>query len=245
MATYVKIKIRRDTTANWTAVNPVLDLGEIGADMTQHRLKVGDGLTAWNNLPFCDPELVNNLMTGGIDKALTAEQGMLLNNMKANRTELNTLENNLQTQIDTKVDNTTLDNSIENLRNELTTLISSSSGGGPSVINKLDSDSISDALSAKQGKVLKGLVDGKALQSDLDTLSNKVDNIGLFGMGYQIVDWNDQDKPTKIIFDDGVVCDLVYYPGNISVNQIIASTGEVMEILYDNDYRITGRKITR
>ena len=44
MADYVKIKIRRDTSTNWAASNPVLALGEIGADMTLHRIKVGDGV---------------------------------------------------------------------------------------------------------------------------------------------------------------------------------------------------------
>ena len=75
MPNYVYIKIRRDTAANWNANNPILKLGEIGCDMTAKRLKVGDGSTAWNNLSWIGPEVIDDLITGGSDKALSAEQG--------------------------------------------------------------------------------------------------------------------------------------------------------------------------
>ena len=75
MPNYVHIKIRRDTAANWNANNPVLKLGEIGCDMTAKRLKVGDGSTAWNNLAWIGPEVIDDLITGGSDKALSAEKG--------------------------------------------------------------------------------------------------------------------------------------------------------------------------
>ena len=45
-----KIQIRRDTSANWASVNPVLASGELGFDTTTATLKVGDGVTAWLSL---------------------------------------------------------------------------------------------------------------------------------------------------------------------------------------------------
>ena len=75
MASYVHIQIRRDTGANWETNNPILKLGEIGCDMTAKRLKVGDGSTAWKNLAWIGPEVIDDLITGGSDKALSAEQG--------------------------------------------------------------------------------------------------------------------------------------------------------------------------
>jgi len=45
-------KFRRDTSANWSAVNPVLADGEPGFDKTERRLKIGDGVTAWDDLDF-------------------------------------------------------------------------------------------------------------------------------------------------------------------------------------------------
>ena len=46
----VRIKIRRDTAANWASTNPVLADGEQGYDKTNKLMKVGDGVTAWNAL---------------------------------------------------------------------------------------------------------------------------------------------------------------------------------------------------
>lgn len=47
-----KIRIRRDTGANWNTANPVLLDGEMGFDKTSKRYKTGEGSTAWNALPY-------------------------------------------------------------------------------------------------------------------------------------------------------------------------------------------------
>lgn len=46
-----RIQVRRDTSANWAAANPILAEGEFGLDITTHTLKIGDGVTAWSSLP--------------------------------------------------------------------------------------------------------------------------------------------------------------------------------------------------
>ncbi len=47
-------KQRINTAANWAAANPVLLSGQLGiiSDTSPRRVKVGDGVTAWNSLPF-------------------------------------------------------------------------------------------------------------------------------------------------------------------------------------------------
>lgn len=45
-----RIQLRRDTAAAWTAANPVLLAGEAGFETDTRRLKIGDGVTAWNSL---------------------------------------------------------------------------------------------------------------------------------------------------------------------------------------------------
>lgn len=45
-------RIRRDTAANWTSVNPVLKLGEPGLETDTRKVKYGDGSTAWNSLAY-------------------------------------------------------------------------------------------------------------------------------------------------------------------------------------------------
>jgi hypothetical protein len=45
-----RIKLRRDTAANWLTNDPILALGEAGYDTTNNELRVGDGTTAWSLL---------------------------------------------------------------------------------------------------------------------------------------------------------------------------------------------------
>ena len=54
----VRIKIRRDTSSNWQSTNPVLEEGELGYELDTGRLKIGDGKTDWNNLPYVVGERV-------------------------------------------------------------------------------------------------------------------------------------------------------------------------------------------
>ena len=52
-----RIKLRRDTAANWTANNPILAAGEPGLETDTGKTKYGDGTTAWISLGYA---------TGGI-----------------------------------------------------------------------------------------------------------------------------------------------------------------------------------
>jgi hypothetical protein len=47
-----KIQLRRDTTANWENVNPILADGEPGLDITTNQVKYGDGANVWANLSY-------------------------------------------------------------------------------------------------------------------------------------------------------------------------------------------------
>lgn len=49
------IQLRRDTAANWTETNPVLAQGEAGMEIDTKIIKIGDGITNWNNL-YIRPE---------------------------------------------------------------------------------------------------------------------------------------------------------------------------------------------
>ena len=46
------IQIRRDTASNWTTANPILALGEMGAETDTSKIKIGDGVTAWASVPY-------------------------------------------------------------------------------------------------------------------------------------------------------------------------------------------------
>ena len=47
-------KLKRGTAARWAEVNPILEQGEPGFVYDTNRLKIGDGVTPWNDLPYID-----------------------------------------------------------------------------------------------------------------------------------------------------------------------------------------------
>lgn len=85
-----RLKQRTDTQANWTANNPVLLEGELGLVTDDKNLyKVGDGVTAWNDLPFrgFDGTLVHE--TGDSDNAVMSQRSVTeaLNELKERMVE--------------------------------------------------------------------------------------------------------------------------------------------------------------
>jgi len=48
----VKIQIRRDTSSNWTSVNPTLSQGELGFETNSKKIKIGDGSTSYTSLSY-------------------------------------------------------------------------------------------------------------------------------------------------------------------------------------------------
>lgn len=52
-----RIVLRNDTVAKWSSSNPVLLKGEMGVESDTGKFKFGDGVTAWNDLPYAVPEL--------------------------------------------------------------------------------------------------------------------------------------------------------------------------------------------
>jgi hypothetical protein len=52
MPVVTQIQIRRGTAAQWTSANPTLASGEQGFETDTNKMKVGNGSTAWNSLPY-------------------------------------------------------------------------------------------------------------------------------------------------------------------------------------------------
>ncbi len=50
-------KFKRGTASRWAEVNPVLSAGEPGFVYDTHRLKIGDGVTPWNDLPYINEKM--------------------------------------------------------------------------------------------------------------------------------------------------------------------------------------------
>lgn len=62
------INQRRDTAANWAFTNPVLQLGEVGWESDSRRSKLGDGVSAWNDLLYTVSDLTVTKADVGLDQ---------------------------------------------------------------------------------------------------------------------------------------------------------------------------------
>ena len=70
-----KIQLRNGTAAEWTAKNPVLLKGEMGIETDTHKIKVGDGSTAWKTLAYCgaDTNDILNVINANRDSCTVIE----------------------------------------------------------------------------------------------------------------------------------------------------------------------------
>jgi len=72
MTTVTRIAVRRDTTANWAAANPVLAPGEPAVDTDTGVVRFGDGVRAYLDLPTGDVQAVKLIAERGVADAATA-----------------------------------------------------------------------------------------------------------------------------------------------------------------------------
>ena len=54
------IQFKRGTAARWAELNLVLEAGQPGFVTDENRLKIGDGVTVWNDLPYIGEDNVIN-----------------------------------------------------------------------------------------------------------------------------------------------------------------------------------------
>ena len=57
------VQFKRGAADRWSELNPILEAGQPGFVTDENRLKVGDGITAWNDLPYIGESSVVNAQT--------------------------------------------------------------------------------------------------------------------------------------------------------------------------------------
>ena len=57
------LQLKRGLLSRWQELNPVLAAGEPGFVIDTNNLKIGDGVTAWNDLPYLYESCVVNANT--------------------------------------------------------------------------------------------------------------------------------------------------------------------------------------
>ena len=53
----IQIQLRRDTSENWTLVNPILADGEEGFETDTKKRKVGNGISTWTLLTYSEVDI--------------------------------------------------------------------------------------------------------------------------------------------------------------------------------------------
>lgn len=79
-----QIRLRRNNSASWAALNPILGPGEQGFESDTGHFRIGDGLTHWNDLDSFIPsseilELVNELISDGSGGVVSLELAQHIN----------------------------------------------------------------------------------------------------------------------------------------------------------------------
>jgi hypothetical protein len=49
---FIQLQLRRGLASEWTTANPILASGEIGVELDTTKIKIGNGTSSWNNLPY-------------------------------------------------------------------------------------------------------------------------------------------------------------------------------------------------
>lgn len=75
-----KIQLRRDTAANWSDNNPTPSAGEPCFETDTGKLKIGDGITAYNSLPY---------QGGTLDTAVTIDTAQTISGLKTFTNDIN------------------------------------------------------------------------------------------------------------------------------------------------------------
>lgn len=55
------IRFKRDALENWQSVDPVLLEGELGIDTDTRGIRIGDGITPWNQIPDVGGDSSNHI----------------------------------------------------------------------------------------------------------------------------------------------------------------------------------------
>ena len=77
----VKLRSRYDTAANWTSNNPTLLSGELGIESDTLKVKVGNGSSIWNSLPYLlDGTAFQAVTTITVNTSASPALGTIVNN---------------------------------------------------------------------------------------------------------------------------------------------------------------------
>ena len=180
----IRLQLRRDTTANWTANNPILQMGEFGFDTTLNRFKIGiasNETSRWLALSYLNviPSELAELAQDAVALAVAAGTGITKT--------YDDVANTITLAVDNTIANKTyVDDAVDGLGNTLpVTYIPLSLLGNADGVAELDQDghvpqtqltNTIDQLEGYTDSAITGLVN--AAPATLNTLKELSDALG-------------------------------------------------------------------
>lgn len=98
----VQIQIRRDTADNWVEHDPILAQGEFGYEIDTDKIKIGDGIVTWNNLPYHVGDVKS--VSGKTGHVILDKQDVGLGDVDNTSDSAKPISTATQTALNTKVD---------------------------------------------------------------------------------------------------------------------------------------------
>lgn len=177
---YYKIRPRSGTATQWATANPILAEREIGYEVPETgfgtgpvRMKMGDGVTAWNDLAYADPE------TGGSGEDCLTKADIV---------------NNTETDDPTKVASASALKSVsDSLNNLYEEVITATTPTSQSTVKLVDDSRFYNSNYYIKGFIIYG-TDSQWCYYGGMQLIFKSDGIYIYGCNSEI-----QNKPIKII----------------------------------------------
>ena len=157
------LKIRRGTTTQWNASTKVLQVGELGLDLTLNKLKAGNGTSLWTALPYINilPSELSELAQDAIDAALVAGTGIA----KTYNDNLNTITLTVDSTIASKL---YVDGAISTISAQsVDTYVPISSVGNPDGVASLDATG-----KIPDSEIPSGITRDSELSTAINTLIN-------------------------------------------------------------------------
>ena len=173
-----KIQFRRDTATNWSSTNPTLSQGELGLDLTNNVLKIGDGSTAWNSLTTTSKTATESYVDSKITTLINAAPGALdtLDELANALSDDADFAGTMTTALATKTAKTS-NQSLSSAANAMTI------SGHTITLNR--GDGTTDTVTVPDNNTTYSVGDGGLTQKNFTTtLKNKLDGIAASANNY-------------------------------------------------------------
>ena len=234
-------KLKRGIASRWAEVNPILHQGEPGFVIDLNRLKIGDGIRHWNDLPYLDNEqLLADNQTIVIENNTISLKGFIEAKAGAQLTKnangelewilpsTDTIDGLTEAVTVLKTEMLEVQNDINVLADDLSVLSNLISHPKEGLTTRVQT------LEHQVNETGEGTIDA-LINKKIDDFATKISDDGTVNTLKELIDYVDEHGSTvdSIINDINNLKNLV---GNTSVNNQILANNQTIKLEADNKY---------